>query len=78
MLAVSGIYIYNQNVQLRHEVNFQQKHAATLQLVNADQKNQLYKILDAENVELVAQQKQLVKERNPRYLTLPLNSLASN
>lgn len=76
--AFSGIYFYNANVKLRHAIGDSAKNLQELEASNANYKNNLYKILDANNVEAVAAQKQLIQEKNPKYMESKSEILASN
>ena len=65
--AICNIYLYNQNVNLRHVVNDNSKKLQEQRITNADYKNQFYQILDSKKVELLAKEKRLVPEKNPEY-----------
>ena len=68
ILAVSGVYFYNQNVELRHAAADLSQKVETLQVANAEYKNKLYTLLEGVSVEAFVAKYQLVKEKNPQYL----------
>lgn len=67
-LAVFSIYIYNQNVGLRHLISQNSKELQAQVVKNGDLKNQFYQVLSAKTVESVARAQGLVREKNPQYL----------
>lgn len=66
-LATFNIYFYNRNVNLKHSINNYQKELQEQRVTNADYKNQFYQILDSEKIELLAKEKGLIQEKNPKY-----------
>ncbi len=77
-MAISGIYFYNQNVNLEHAINKISKELQSARTANADFKNHFYQILNSKNVEAIARQNGLVPEKNPVYLESKFEILASN
>lgn len=67
-LAVSSVYFYNQNVELRHTTADLSQQAEALQVANAEYKNKLYTLLEGETVAAFVAEHQLIKEKNPTYL----------
>lgn len=67
-LAVFSIYLYNQNVGLRHLISQNSRELQSQVVKNSDLKNQYYQVLSAKAVESVAREKGLVREKNPQYL----------
>ena len=51
VMAVGGIFIYNQLVSLRHEVKKQENNIQQAEVQNAELKNNLYSILNEKNIE---------------------------
>ncbi len=78
VMAVLGIYFYNQNVNLEHAINKISKELQSERTANADFKNHFYQVLNSKNVEAVARQSGLVSEKNPVYLESKFEILASN
>lgn len=69
VMAVFGIFIYNQLVSLRHEVKKQENNIQQAEVQNAELKNNLYSILNEKNIESLINQQSLILEKNPNYLT---------
>lgn len=67
LMAISGIYLYNQNVNLKHFLTNNLDKLQDLQETNADYKNKLYQVLDPQNIPSIAQELNLVQEKYPRY-----------
>ncbi|MEK9168565.1 MAG: hypothetical protein AAB698_02080 [Patescibacteria group bacterium] len=68
VMAVWGIFIYNQLVSLRHEVKKQENNIQQAEVQNAELKNNLYSILNEKNIESLINQQSLILERNPNYI----------
>lgn len=66
--AVLTIFAYNQSVRFSHALSDQRKSIDSLQVKNAELKNQLYAILDIQKVDQLAEKLGLIKERKPEYL----------
>ncbi len=69
VVAVWGIFLYNQLVSLRHEVKKQENNIQQAEVQNAELKNNLYSILDEKKLESLINQQSLVSDKNPEYLT---------
>lgn len=69
--ALLSISLYNGIVNLRHSLALQETKLQELQTANADLKNRLYGILDAENLREIAGKLSLVKDNSPQYLETP-------
>ncbi len=67
LTAISGIYLYNQNVNLKHFLTNNLDKLQDLQETNADYKNKLYQVLDPQNIPSIAQELNLVQEKYPKY-----------
>ena len=68
VMAVGGIFIYNQLVSLRHEVKKQENNIQQAEVQNAELKNNLYSVLNEKNIESLINQQSLILEKNPNYL----------
>ena len=68
VMAVWGIFIYNQLVSLRHEVKKQENNIQQAEVQNAELKNNLYSILNEKNIESLINQQSLILEKNPNYI----------
>ncbi|MDP3901495.1 MAG: hypothetical protein Q8Q37_00765 [bacterium] len=75
--VLSNIYLYNKNVDSAYLLNKQEKHLQELEVINADNKNQLYKILDDRNFNEVVAELGLVKDNRPEYLKSHVAALAA-
>ena len=67
-LALLSIQLQNSNVTLRHSVSILESKVQELQVASADYKNELYKVLDSKNLQMVAQKLSLIKDAQPLYL----------
>ena len=76
--AVLGISFYNDTVDLKHEVRKAEARIVELEVLNADVKNQLYALLDAERLEALAGELGFVLEKRPSYLRVGASDLATN
>ena len=66
--AVLGVFLYNQLINIRHEISRQEENLQKIEVANAELKNNLYQITDAKNLETSAAQNGLVLEKKPQYL----------
>lgn len=66
--AVFNIYLYNVVVAAKHSLSETKELLEKDQVVNADFKNELYKILDFNNLKKAAEKLALVKDNRPAYL----------
>ena len=66
--AILSIIIYNQNVRLYHWVGASQKNLEQLRISNVELKNQLYSVVELDNVDALAAKLGLIKEKRPDYL----------
>ncbi len=66
--AVWGVFLYNQLVNLRHEVNRQEINLRRAEVTNAELKNNLYNIIDNKNLESSTNTQSLILDKNPEYL----------
>jgi len=68
IIAVWGVFIYNQLINLRHEVIRQENKIQKAEVLNAELKNNLYQLTDTKNLETSANQNNLVLEKKPQYV----------
>ncbi len=61
------IFEYNSLVNIKNQIESNEKAIVELQIQNADLKNNLYQILDPTKLEGLAVENQLVLEKNPEY-----------
>lgn len=76
-MAAFSVFLYNQNVNLRHSVSAGLERLQTLQEQNADFKNKNYTFLDSKNTSELAKQFNLVQDDKPEYLEGSNAQLAS-
>lgn len=77
-LALMNIYIYNENVSLKHSISDGSKNFQVLQVANAELKNKFYKITDLGSLNVLAKSNGLVKENKPKYFENESVTLAVN
>lgn len=69
VIAVAiGVSLYNQLINLRHETAAQETNLQKMEVANAELKNNLYQLTDNENLPALARDKNLVLEKNPKYI----------
>ncbi len=66
--ALWGVFLYNQLVNLRHEVKKQETNFSRAEVMNAELKNNLYSIIDAKNLKSSIDSQSLILDKNPEYL----------
>jgi hypothetical protein len=66
--VVWGVFIYNQLVDIRHEMEKTSNSAGKTEVTNAELKNNLYNMIDSENLESLAKEKSLTIDKDPRYV----------
>lgn len=65
-----GLFWYNQIVNLSHELESRRQDIQKIQVQNADLKQRVYALVSFENLKKVARERNLVAEKNPRYLQM--------
>ncbi|MBI4993947.1 hypothetical protein HZC33_03295 [Candidatus Wolfebacteria bacterium] len=75
-LAVWGVFLYNQTVNLRYEIADYEKAIQQAEVSNAELKNNLYQIIDSKNFEAFSGSSGLVLDKNPEFVKT--QSLAAN
>ena len=66
--AVVGILLYNQMVNLRHEIVSQENNLQKAEVLGAELKNNLYAAVDTKNLQRLAVENGLVVDKAPRYV----------
>jgi len=66
--VVWGVFIYNQLVDIRHEVAKKSNNLEKAEVSNAELKNNLYNIIDSQNLESLAEDRFLAFDKNPQYV----------
>ncbi len=67
-MAVWGVFLYNQLVNLRHDVKNQETNISRAEVMNAELKNNLYSIIDAKNLKSSVDSQSLILDKNPEYI----------
>lgn len=68
-ISIWTIYSYNEVVNLRHEISQRRYLLETLNVENAELKNRSALYVTSENLDTLAQQFNLVKEKQPQYFS---------
>ena len=66
--VVWGVFLYNQLVDIRHEIENKSNSLGKAEVNNAELKNNLYNIIDSANLESLAEGKSLAFDKNPQYV----------
>jgi len=64
---VSVIFLHLHTVDLRHNIASAQTELEDLKVENSELKNNFYSMMDSENLEKLAAERGLVKEKNPQW-----------
>jgi len=67
-VALWGMFLYNQLVDLRHEIKKQKISLDEAEVTNAELKNKLYSIIDVENLKSSIDSQSLILDKNPEYV----------
>jgi|SRR3989338_5723751 len=70
LAAVSSIYFYNLNVNLKYQISLQEKTLQQLETETAEYRNLLYQILDSRNLSNFIKKQNLISDKNPDYFEL--------
>jgi len=68
LTAVSDIFIYTQSVSLRHDIESYEADLRDNEVANAELKNKIYQIIDAENLDSLQASNSLVLDKKPEYV----------
>jgi hypothetical protein len=66
--ALWGVFLYNQLVNVRHEIKRQENNLRQAEVMNAELKNNLYSIIDAKNLKSSTDSQSLILDKNPEYV----------
>lgn len=69
--AIWLIFVYNQVVNLNHEISSLKKEIESSQATTAELKEKVFGFYSSENVERAVIQLNLVQEKNPEYFKIP-------
>ena len=72
-IAVFGVFLYNQMIDLRYEVSAQEKNIKQSEVDNAELKNNFYQSVNSKNLESLTEGRLLVLEKKPEYVKLNSN-----
>lgn len=67
IITILNIYFYNLNVNLKYQISIHEKSLQQLDVANAEIRNQLYQMLDSENLISLIKKHNLVSDKNPDY-----------
>jgi len=76
--AFFSISLYNKIVDLKHKLTGLENELYDLEVGNAELKNNLFSLLDVNNMQNLISENGLILEKNPSYLEFKTNELASN
>lgn len=68
--ALWGVFLYNQLVNVRHEIKRQENNLRQAEVMNAELKNNLYSIIDAKNLKSSTDSQSLILDKNPEYVKI--------
>jgi len=77
IMALWGIFLYNQTINLRHEVGTEKKNVQQAEVANAELKNTFYGITNIDNLKSASNAQSLVMDQNPQYVKLAEGSQAN-
>lgn len=69
LCAIVLVMLYNDMVNFKHGIVEVQKEVRAVQAESAELKETTFNLFNSQNLERVAAERQLVKDREPRYLT---------
>ncbi|MFA5099074.1 MAG: hypothetical protein WC461_02565 [Candidatus Paceibacterota bacterium] len=79
VVALWGIFLYNQLVDVRHEISGKQDDIQKAEVTNAELKNSFYNLTGTESLKSAADAQTLILEQNPQYVKLgEVKQLTSN
>ena len=68
IVAVSGVYLYNASVNIKHEINQYKVTLRDVEVKNAELKNNYYNLTNPQAADQLVQSKGLLVEKNPEYV----------
>lgn len=75
---ISLIAVYNQSVNLKHEISLMKNQMQQIQAANAGLQDKLFSLFDPAKVAEFSAKQGLVKEKAPQYLPIESWALASH
>lgn len=75
---LSGVYLYNQNVNLSYQLAEQEEYWRELEAESAVYRNEFYRILEDRHLSTVVEELGLIKEGQPEYLKSQVAILAAH
>ncbi|MBN2198178.1 hypothetical protein JW698_03275 [Candidatus Wolfebacteria bacterium] len=63
-----GVFLYNQLVDVRHEIDKQKNNFQQAEVNNAELKNNLYNIIDTKNLKASTNSQSLILDKSPEYI----------
>ena len=70
VVALWGVFLYNQLVDIRHEVTNKQNDIQEIEVTNAELKNSFYNITDTNSLKSASNAQTLILEKNPQYVKM--------
>lgn len=68
MFLIFNVYVYSGTVDIKHEISEVSKNIEQMRADNADLKNEFYSITDQENLDLLAKERGLIKDKSPKWV----------
>jgi len=72
-LVIFNTYLYNKIVDFKFALKEQVKNIKKIEVINAELKNELYRIIDVNNLTKILKDQPLVIERQPEYFKISLS-----
>jgi len=66
-IILMWVFVYIQTVSLRHDITEEKNRLEEMKVQNAELKGRYYGLIDADNLEKLAEERGLVKDRNPQW-----------
>lgn len=73
VVALWGIFLYNQLVDIRHEVGSRGNNIQKAEVTNAELKNSFYNITDTDSLKSASNAQTLILDQNPQYVKVAEN-----
>jgi hypothetical protein len=67
-MTIWGVFLYNQLVNVRHEIKTQGANISRAEVASAELKNALYNVVEAKNLKASLDNQALVLDKNPEYV----------
>jgi cell division protein FtsL len=66
-VTLMGVFLYSHTVSLKHDLAKFKKDFEESEVANADLKNKYYDLVDADNLEKLAEENGLIQDENPQW-----------